>query len=80
MKYKLTDDYGNDLLDENGCVQYKEENMHTILNRKESKRYDVLYELAVNRYLDKTDFDPTEWLSDNDSLELETLIKKAQGE
>ncbi len=54
--------------------------MYTILNRKESKRYDVLYELAVNRYLDKTDFDPTEWLSDNDSLELETLIKKAQGE
>lgn len=54
--------------------------MHTILNRKESKRYDVLYELAVNRYLDKTDFDPTEWLSDNDSLELETLIKKSQGE
>ncbi len=54
--------------------------MHTILNRKESKRYDILYELAVNRYLDKTDFDPTQWLSDNDSLELETLIKKAQGE
>ncbi len=26
MKYKLTDDYGNDLLDENGCVQYKGEN------------------------------------------------------
>lgn len=54
--------------------------MTTLLNRKESKRYDILYELAVNRYLDKTDFDATEWLSENDSIEFDNLIRKAQGE
>lgn len=26
MKTKLTDSYGNDQLDENGCVQYKQQN------------------------------------------------------
>lgn len=54
--------------------------MHTLLTKKELKRADILYEAAVNRYLDKTDFDPCEWLSESDALEYDNLIKKSQGE
>ena len=40
------------------------------------ERYDELYDKAVSRYLDKTDFDITEWLSDNENLEFMRLEYK----
>lgn len=50
-----------------------------VLTKKELKRYNELYEKATNYYLDKTDFDATEWLSDDEANELQQLIDKEQG-
>ena len=36
-------------------------------------RFEELYRNAVNRYLDKTDFDIDEWLSDKEQKEFHRL-------
>ncbi len=50
-----------------------------LLTKKECKRYNELYDKAINRYLDKTDFDVCEWLIKNESEELQRLMDKEQG-
>jgi succinate dehydrogenase flavin-adding protein (antitoxin of CptAB toxin-antitoxin module) len=47
---------------------------------KDDFRYEELYELAVSRYLDKTDWDIYEWLDDDEKEEYESLCKKFNGE
>lgn len=37
------------------------------------KRYKEIYEKAVSRYLEKTDFDISTWLSDEEYNEFEVL-------
>jgi hypothetical protein len=39
---------------------------------EEAKKHNELYELAITRYLDKTDFSASEWL---DGADLETFTK-----
>lgn len=51
-----------------------------VLTKKEFDRQNELYEKAVARYLDKTDFDASEWLSDEEADEYVNLVKKEQGE
>lgn len=53
--------------------------MKQALTRKELNRYNELYDKAVVLYLDKTDFDATEWLNTKESEELGRLINKEQG-
>ena len=43
------------------------------------KRFWELYDLAVSRYLDKTDFDVDEWLSDEESQEYNILKDEMYG-
>ena len=50
------------------------------LTSKEIDRYDELYEKAINRYLDKMDFDACEFLEPEESEELADLIRREQGE
>ena len=50
------------------------------LTAKEIQRYEELYRKAINQYLDKTDFDPCEFLEPKESDELAELMLKEQGE
>lgn len=40
---------------------------------KKEKRYEELYDKAVRRYLDKTDFDISEWLEPKEWKEFKKL-------
>lgn len=47
---------------------------YTYMTQEEAeKRYERLYDKAVRRYLDKTDFDISEWLSKEEYSEFKTL-------
>ena len=46
------------------------------LSKKELKRMNELYEEAVARYLDKTDFNVSDWLDEKESLEFTELITR----
>ena len=48
------------------------------LTKKEIKKLDDLYEKAVNRYLDKTDFNPTDWLNEKEQKEFNILLQKEE--
>lgn len=43
------------------------------LTRKRIDRYDELFEQAINRYLDKTDFDVYDWIYEDEKQEFEEL-------
>lgn len=43
-------------------------------------RYDELYDKAIARYLDKTDWDISEWMNDKEWLEFKELSCKLFGE
>ena len=45
-----------------------------MLNRQQVKRLNELYEQAVSRYLDKTDFNASDWLDDDVRLEFCELV------
>jgi hypothetical protein len=47
-----------------------------MLSAKEIDRLNSLYDQAVNRYLDKSGFNPSDWLGNKESLELTELIVK----
>ena len=49
-----------------------------MLTKQEAKRINELYEKARDLYLDKTDFNASDWLEEKESLEfvLEQLDKK----
>ncbi len=51
---------------------------NSIKNAEE--RMEHLYEEAVGRYLNKTDFDPTSWMSDDEATEYMTLNHLIDGE
>lgn len=42
------------------------------LTPDQQERYNELYDQAVSRYLDKTDFDISEWLSDEEYKEFQS--------
>jgi hypothetical protein len=41
---------------------------------EQEKRFEELYEKAVRRYLDKTDFNPTDWLEPKEQEEYLELM------
>jgi hypothetical protein len=43
------------------------------------ERYQELYEMAITVMLDKTDFDPTQWLDEADTKEFLELQNKIHG-
>ena len=47
-----------------------------MLEAKEIDRLNSLYEQAVKRYLDKTDFNPSDWLPVGEDEEYADLVKK----
>lgn len=47
--------------------------MNDSLTPDQQERYNELYDLAISRYLDKTDWDISEWLSDADYKEFQSL-------
>jgi hypothetical protein len=51
----------------------------TLLTKKEIKRYDELYQKAIDNYLDKTDFDACFCLPPKEAEELDKLMRKANG-
>jgi hypothetical protein len=46
----------------------------------EIRRMDEIYEEGVARYLDKTDFDVSNWLTDEEKKEYKLLYLKMNGE
>jgi len=44
--------------------------------KEELEYYNILFERAVSRYLDKTDFDVFEWLFDDEREEFNRIRKK----
>jgi hypothetical protein len=46
----------------------------SLLTVEQSERMNELYEKAIARYLDKTDFDVTQWLSDEEANEYCALL------
>jgi len=46
--------------------------MNDSLTPEQQERYNELYQEAVNRYLDKTDWDISEWLSEADYKEFKS--------
>jgi hypothetical protein len=55
---------------------HKGRNKMEKLTKKEIKRMDDLYEKAVSFYLDKTDFNASDWLEEEESLEFAVLVEK----
>lgn len=49
-----------------------------MITPKELKRLNQLDEIATRKYLDKTDFDPCEWLDEGDQMEWLQLMRKAE--
>lgn len=49
-----------------------------MLTRLEKKRIQELEQEAISNYLDRTDFDMYEWISEDDKEEYRKLIKKDQ--
>lgn len=47
-----------------------------MLTDKEIERLNNLYDQAVGNYLNKTDFNPADWLEEEESLEISELIAK----
>ena len=47
-----------------------------MLTNKEINRMDELEQEAVSWYLDKTDFNPADWMDKADAKEYVSLIKK----
>lgn len=45
-------------------------------NTNDVERMNELYEKAVSYYLDKTDFNASDWLDEEESLEFTDLINK----
>ena len=44
-----------------------------MITKKEIKKLDELYQRAIDRYLDKTDFDLTDWLDEDEKREYQRL-------
>jgi len=51
-----------------------------MLNAKEIDRMNALYENAVSWYLDKTDFNPCDWMDEKEAQEYEKLLDKDEEE
>ena len=51
----------------------------SVLTVEQHERMNELYEKAVSRYLDKTDFDVTYWLSDEEANEYCALLDAGCG-
>jgi hypothetical protein len=47
-----------------------------MLTKKEEKRMEELYTKARNYYLYKTDFNASDWLEEEESLEFAELVNK----
>lgn len=47
-----------------------------MLTAKEIDRLNELYEKAIRFYLDKTDFNPNEWLMEHEAEEYAKLVRK----
>jgi len=47
-----------------------------MLTAKEIDRFQQMYEDAVSHYLDKTDFNPSDWMSEKEAIEYEELLEK----
>ena len=50
-----------------------------MLTAKEIDRLNELYDEAVNWYLEKTDFNPSDWLSKVEGKEYADLVDKDDG-
>lgn len=48
--------------------------------KEKIKRLDKLDEIALNRYLDRTNFDRVEWLDDKEKEEYVKLYREVNGE
>jgi hypothetical protein len=51
-----------------------------MLTAKEIDRVEALHEKAIRFYLDKTDFNASDWLIEPESLEYAELVRKDDGE
>ena len=50
-----------------------------MLNGNDRERLDELCDLAKSYYIIKTDFKVTDWLTDDEAVEYESLVLKEEG-